>query len=335
MGNSGDVLLRQWVMLQRIPTEPRKASTTQIRDALAAEGYETTARTVQRDLDGLSAKFGYTNEQRGRTNLWFWPRYTRTIDIPAMEPSAATAIAMLGDHLSGLLPPGLLTAIKPYIDRSREVLVAASDHPYARWRKKVRAIGHGPLLRAPQVPVGVFDAVCHGLLKEQCLSVSYRRRGESLAKTSILHPLGLVIRDSVYYLVATAWNFNDVLQYALHRMNKVEFTDTPARRPKGFDLDKYLTEEKGFAYPLSDKSILLQAVFHSVVAVHLEERPLSEDQIIKTQPDGSVLIEASIADTQELRWWLLGLGNYVTVLEPVRLRKELVRTFRDALSNYH
>ena len=39
--------------------------------------------------------------------------------------------------------------------------------------------------------------------------------------------------------------------------------------------------------------------------------------------DGTVLVEATVADTRQLRWWLLGFGGRIEVLEPQRLRDEL------------
>jgi predicted DNA-binding transcriptional regulator YafY len=36
-----------------------------------------------------------------------------------------------------------------------------------------------------------------------------------------------------------------------------------------------------------------------------------------------VLVEATVADTRQLRWWLLGFGGRVEVLEPEGLRGEM------------
>ena len=42
--------------------------------------------------------------------------------------------------------------------------------------------------------------------------------------------------------------------------------------------------------------------------------------------DGNVLVEATVADTRQLRWWLQGFGGRVEVLEPQGLRKEFRNT---------
>ncbi len=73
---------------------------------------------------------------------------------------------------------------------------------------------------------------------------------------------------------------------------------------------------------MSGKKIKLRAVFSKAAALHLTESKLSADQKITRKKEGGVLIEATIADTAELRWWLLGFGSAVEVLGPSSLRKE-------------
>jgi predicted DNA-binding transcriptional regulator YafY len=45
------------------------------------------------------------------------------------------------------------------------------------------------------------------------------------------------------------------------------------------------------------------------------------------EKDGRVLLQATVLDTLELRWWLQGFGDKVEVLAPKALREE----FRDAV----
>ena len=69
--------------------------------------------------------------------------------------------------------------------------------------------------------------------------------------------------------------------------------------------------------------ISLKVSFTEEAAAHLVETPLSKDQRMIDQGDGWILIEATVQDTAELRWWLLGFGNQLEVKLPIRLRKEM------------
>ena len=46
------------------------------------------------------------------------------------------------------------------------------------------------------------------------------------------------------------------------------------------------------------------------------------------------LVSANVADTDELRHWLLSMGDHVTVLEPKALREEIKQTLRNSISWY-
>jgi len=67
-------------------------------------------------------------------------------------------------------------------------------------------------------------------------------------------------------------------------------------------------------------------------ANYLEERPLHKDQQLTACDDGSYLLESTAIDTNELRWWLLGFGANIEVLEPDYLRDEF-RKIADAMAN--
>jgi len=51
---------------------------------------------------------------------------------------------------------------------------------------------------------------------------------------------------------------------------------------------------------------------------------VSEDQTIEPQDDGREKLSATVKDSLELRWWLLGYADGVEVQEPEALRDEFV-----------
>ena len=59
------------------------------------------------------------------------------------------------------------------------------------------------------------------------------------------------------------------------------------------------------------------------MGIHVTESRLSRDHRATTQDDGRVLVEATVADTADLRWWLLSFGAAVEVLSPDGLRAEI------------
>ena len=131
-----------------------------------------------------------------------------------------------------------------------------------------------------------------------------------------------MVRAGVVYLVATSWDYEDIRHYVLHRMSSPELLDDPVTTPHGFRLAAHIREDQRFSYPLTTDKLQLKALFEAETAVHLTECRLSTDHRATEQPDGRVLIEATVADTADLRWWLLGFGGEVDVLAPESLREE-------------
>jgi len=146
-----------------------------------------------------------------------------------------------------------------------------------------------------------------------------------------LNPLGIVLRDGIVYLVATSWNYEDVRHYVLHRMAKSVELETPAKSPPAFRLSAHIKDELRFSYPVRTGKIRLRALFAPDAALHLTESRLAADHRTTEQEDGRVLVEATVADTADLRWWLLGFGGAVEVLAPKALREEF-REHADAMS---
>ncbi len=128
------------------------------------------------------------------------------------------------------------------------------------------------------------------------------------------------------------WDYPDIRLLTLHRILDAQVMDKPTTAPDGFDLDDYITSgELSFAV---GAVIKLKTVFSKDTAFHLEERPLSDDQTIVEHADDRMLVTATIQDTSELRWWLLGFGDQVEVLEPVELREYFAAIASNMASSY-
>lgn len=329
-----DAVYRQWLLLRRIPRTPRRASTRALWEKLRDEDHRVSKRTVERDLLALAAHFPLTSETIGATTHWFWPEHAAAFDVPGLDPSGALALVLAHEHLETLLPASTLDVLAPHLRRAREVLNAEAGKRLGGWRSKVRAIARGPALLVPKVQPSIHAAVTDALLREKRLRARYCSRQTEGAKEYELNPLALVTKDGVLYLIATARDYDTPFQYALHRFTSAEATDDPAQRPAGFSLARYIDEQAAFSYPEGGGMIRLVADFDADVAAHLAERPLARDQTLTECSDGRVRVSANVADTQELRWWLLGFGEGVEVVAPAALRREFLHTSKRMAGRY-
>jgi predicted DNA-binding transcriptional regulator YafY len=104
------------------------------------------------------------------------------------------------------------------------------------------------------------------------------------------------------------------------------------RKPAGFDLDTYLRSGAlGFG---EGNAISLEVLFDAPAADHLYETPLADDQRLTVEPDGRVRVRATVRDTPQLSWWLLGFGAQVEVRKPKSLRTSMAETARAMAAVY-
>ena len=134
----------------------------------------------------------------------------------------------------------------------------------------------------------------------------------------------MVQRGGVIYLVCLFAGYKDIRFLPLHRVEKAEMLHLPSRMPKDFSIDKYIASG-AFGF-VATGSITLTAIFSREAGEHLMESPLSTDQTLTQLEDGRLKVRATVPESKQLSWWLLGLGDGVEVTSPESLRRQMKDT---------
>lgn len=327
-----DVLRRQWEMLASLPRYPRKITAADLKAKLDDAGYKTTKRTVERDLQTLSQQFPLTCDDKSKPYGWSWKQDAPSFSVPGLTVDEALTLHLARQYLTPVLPASTLRSLEPHFEQAGKILGESNPPRSARrWMHKVRIVHPGQLLLPPKIDRKAYAAITDALLRDRQIKAAYVGRDESQPRELLLHPLALVQRGPVTYLIASAFDYPDVRLYAVHRFRSAEVMDEAAKHT-GFDLDAYIGSGKlGFG---EGKSIKLTALVDDEIVVHLRESPLSADQILTPASDGVTRLTATVMDTPQLRWWLLGFGDGVEVLKPAVLRREFVVIARAMTRRY-
>lgn len=318
-----DTLYRHLLILRMLPRSPQKIDGATIEARLRDEGYGTTRRTIQRDLEKLATLFPIACHDTTKPYGWFWTREAPTFDMPGMDPATALTFFLAERFLSPLFPRSTMKALHPYLTNAHQVLDKLTENRLQKWPDKVRIISRGQPLRTPEVKAEVVEVVYEALLQGKRFRTKYRKKGGQGAQEYVVNPLGLIIQDQLTYLVASLWDYNDTVLLLLHRMESAELLDEPCHIPEDFDLQEYIDSGE-LQFLEGNRPLKLAVLFEPYAGTHLLETPLSDDQTVKEQKDGRLLIKATVADTAQLRWWLLGFGDRVEVVGPKGLREEFV-----------
>ena len=196
-----------------------------------ASSLEVSERTVYRDLDSLSAAGIPVHAERGvRGGIVLAEGYRRALtqfrdeEIRALFVSATDTLADvgLGDTLRGALErlTGALTeAQRKTAEHSRRRIHIDPR----RWKQAAQ-------------PRDLLAALRRACAEDRRTVLHYRDRNSKVTER-IVHPLGLVAKAGIWYLVAACGQ--EMRVFRADRMLGLDVTADAFERPSGFDLDAF------------------------------------------------------------------------------------------------
>lgn len=316
-------LLRQWNMLRLLPRAPGKISVRDLCQRLCDAEFPVTERTIQRDLNELAAVFPLVVDDREKPFGWSWQRDASSFDLPGLSLPEALTLTLVEQHLRHHLPPSTIDALQPHFESAARALSSVDGSALSKaWLNKVRSVAPQQPLQAPALDADAQRTVYLALMRDRQLTLHYKKRDARHATVyDVVHPLAIVQRGGLIYLVCMFGDYDDVRTIALHRLQHAEMRYEEARRKPGFEIDAYIAS--GQFGVIAGAPITLRAAFSRAAGEHLYETPLSADQLLEAGADGVVHLTATVPKTRSLVWWLLGFGDGVEVLGPPELRAEM------------
>ena len=324
MAKNQETLFRHWHLLRLIPRQPQKITVKSIANVLNNQGLGVTERTIQRDLQELSALFALVVDDRDKPFGWSWEKDARSFDLPGMTLNEGLAWVMLEQYLHQVLPSTSLGHLKPYFSSAHQRIRSETSLKRSRtWIDKIRILPPNQPLISPHIDPHVQKTVSEALFNEQRLEIRYRKKNESEPVVYQIHPLALIQRGNVLYLYARLFDYPDARSLAMHRIEQAEQLDESVVYPDDFNLDECVNRGVwGFG---GEQHCELAIRFYDRKGDHLYETPLAYNQRLEVDAEavGILTVRASEPDNPQLRWWILGFGDCAEVLAPASLRHEL------------
>lgn len=278
----------------------------QVTAAEVAEELEISTRTARRDLEALAMSGVPIYSQPGRGGGWRLIGGAKT-DLTGLSSNEARAL-FLALGREGQDNPMLEAALRKLVvalpERFRDDAVAATS------AIRVDPTGWGQIgpVHAPRF----LDELSAAVIAGHQVEMRYARPGAE-ASDRVVHPLGLVTKRSIWYLVANT--DKGIRTFRLSRVQAITTLDEPVDRPDDFDLDatwqSIVTKVESYrgdihVTVLADPSVVrpLQYIFakrHEIVAEH---------------PDGRTEFAIAEFAATPLAAQLAGFGNAVEIVDP-------------------
>lgn len=290
---------------------------------VAAE-LEVSERTARRDLDALSAAGLPVYATQGRNGGWALLGGART-DLSGLNAAEARALFLVAGPSSNATPE-LKAALRKLVRALPEPFRAGAQA--ASTAVVIDPAGWGRTVSTAEPPhlAELQRAVVDGVQ----VDLEYTDR-EGSATTRRVHPLGLVTKGTVWYLIANT--ANGLRTFRVWRVRAVVVTDDPVERPDGFDL---AAEWQRVSATVDD----FRSQTRARVLVHADKVPMVSGmfgrraRVVGPAPDGRVEFELGAARPHVLAVELAGFGGAVEVLDPPEVRAELARIARELTEVY-
>ena len=310
---------------------------------IKGQGYAVEVHNIRRDLKALleihpqlECNDNSKADEGPKSGLAYGYRWAGKDVEPAtgLTLPEALSLVMVERYLGQSLPVLLTRSLNEIFSKAHQTLELHKKSQITQWPEKICVIQPAQPLEPPQLNHHALITVHEALLYEKQIKVVYQAtiRQDAKEKEYRLHPLGLIQRGPVTYLAAMANDYEDAYLYALHRIKSAEILDLDSRQKKDFKLTEYAKKQGHFG---SGETIKFKARICDHLALMLEETRLSDSQQI-TEPDSSGFreITATIPNTWQLRWWILGEEERIEVLQPRILRQQIAQSLM-ATSHYY
>lgn len=239
--------------------------------------------------------------------------------------------ALVNRFAQEFVPDSMRVDFEKGVGMARQTL--ESDPRLANWveKKTARIDTWQGLLEQPQVENDIWSIVSAALFAEQNLDISYL--GEKGERRHEVRPLAVVKRDEVLYVVLRFSGYEDTRLLPLHRIVRAASVQAnQAHDEKTFDLGSLFKNGLPFILP-GEQNFAIHLLLNESAYRTFKGRPLCNTSSISAPVDGWFEVKAQgVPNTMELRWWLLGFGDKVRILQPESLARELQYLLFDPLT---
>jgi predicted DNA-binding transcriptional regulator YafY len=182
----------------------------------------------------------------------------------------------------------------------------------------------GAKLQAPAAEH--VPAIRQALLERRSLRLRYHAFQRDEETEREVDPYHLTYFNGGLYLIAYCHLREAVRIFAVERIRAVTRSRRRFELPRDFRPDEYLDKAWGI---LQGDLVTVRVLFAAELARYIEERLWHPSQKLRTLPDRRVELTLRVADTLEVRRWILGFGAQAEVVEPASLREALRREAAD------
>ena len=310
----GDQLGRQWKIIQILVSSKRGKSAAEL-----ARDLECHPRTLYRDLEALQvAGFPiYTDRVEGK-NLWsLLDTVKHQIPVP-FRLTELMALYFGRDMLKVFKDTPFYDSLESLFQKVKTTLPPESIK-YLKNIEQTLHLGVKPYKEYGKFK-GILNQVNDAAVNRKSIEIVYFTMSRKQESRRRVNPYRIWFFNGTFYLIGFCHTRKEVRIFALDRIKMLHQTKEAFEIPEDFSLDDFVGRSFGV---YQGEPVHIKVWFHADIAGYINEKIWHESQQVHVQDDGSIILEAEVAGTDEIRFWIMSWGSRATVLEPASLRDEI------------
>jgi predicted DNA-binding transcriptional regulator YafY len=174
---------------------------------------------------------------------------------------------------------------------------------------------------------GILKQVNDAAAARKTIEIVYYTMSRKKETRRSVDPYRIWFFNGTFYLIGFCHMRDEVRVFALDRIKLLHQSKKTFEVPEDFDVEEFVRPSFGIYQGPATK---VKIRFSPEVAGYIKESIWHESQRIIDEKDGSIIFEAEVAGTDEIRFWLMSWGSKAEVLEPLSLRDK-IRTEAEAV----
>ncbi|SPD75253.1 Helix-turn-helix type 11 domain protein [uncultured Desulfobacterium sp.] len=310
----GDQLARQWLIIQTLISSRTGKSAADL-----AVDLDCHPRTVYRDLEALQAAgFPIYNERIERKNLWsLLDTVKHQIPVP-FTLTELMALCFSSDMLKVFKETVFYDSLESLFKKVKTT-IPPDSLTYLKNVEQTLHVGLKPYKQYSNFKE-IINRVTDAAVNKKSVDIVYFTQSRKKESRRRVDPYRIWFFNGTFYLIGFCHVRKEIRIFAMDRIKMMSRSDMSFKIPEDFELKDFMRPSFGV---FQGETVKVKIRFSADIAGYIREKVWHESQKIYNQKDGSVIFEAEVAGTDEIRFWIMTWGSKAEVLEPEKLREEI------------
>lgn len=175
----------------------------------------------------------------------------------------------------------------------------------------------------------IWNLISRGIVNKRKLKIAYKSLDKESnvrkIKIRVVHPYGTFEHEGAIYFFGYCEMRKDVRYFKASRIEDIEVLKEKFTINIEYDIKKMLGKSFGI---IDDDVFYLKLKISYPMSQLVKEKQYSLSQKITEIDEDNIIFEANLKGYQEVKTWVLGMGSKVDVLEPQKLKEDVIKEIR-------